>query len=72
MDNPERPGSDLVKAVIQLTKDEKGADKSKLENKIIAHCRKDIAAYKVPRIIEFVDEMPLTTIGKVDKKVLRA
>lgn len=31
------------------------------------HC----APYEVPKIIEFIDEIPLTAVGKVDKKVLR-
>ncbi len=69
--NPERPGSELVKAVIQLVAAEKDGDKKKLENKIITHCKEYMAAYKVPKIVEFVDEMPLTAVGKVDKKVLR-
>ncbi|MBU3916271.1 hypothetical protein KKA14_12120 [bacterium] len=30
-----------------------------------------MAPYKVPKIINFVPEMPLTAVGKVDKKVLR-
>jgi 2,3-dihydroxybenzoate-AMP ligase len=31
-----------------------------------------VAAFKVPDRIEFVDELPKTAVGKVDKKVLRA
>jgi len=27
--------------------------------------------YEVPKIIEFTKELPLTTVGKVDKKALR-
>jgi non-ribosomal peptide synthetase component E (peptide arylation enzyme) len=26
---------------------------------------------EVPKIIEFVDELPFTSVGKIDKKVLR-
>lgn len=35
------------------------------------HCRKVIAPYKAPRVIEFVDALPRTTTGKVQRYVLR-
>lgn len=35
------------------------------------HCRAHLAPYKVPRRIEFVDALPKTTVGKIDKKQLR-
>jgi long-chain acyl-CoA synthetase len=38
---------------------------------VLAHCRKRIAGYKVPRALYFVDELPRTPIGKVAKTVLR-
>jgi len=31
-----------------------------------------MSPYKVPKIIEFIAEMPLTTVGKIDKKALRS
>jgi fatty-acyl-CoA synthase len=34
-------------------------------------CRDQIAQYKVPRYIRFVDEMPMTITGKVQKFVMR-
>jgi len=30
-----------------------------------------MASFKAPRIVEIVDEIPLTSVGKVDKKALR-
>jgi len=36
-----------------------------------AHCRARIAAYKVPRLMVFVEDLPRTPIGKVAKAVLR-
>ncbi|HDP79743.1 MAG TPA: hypothetical protein ENN21_02755 [Spirochaetes bacterium] len=36
------------------------------------HCRTQLAPYKVPEFIEFVDEIPKTGIGKYDRKVLKA
>ncbi len=70
--NPERPGSEIVKAIIQLQEAGKGMDEAVIKEKILAHCKENLAPYKVPKIVSFVTEMPLTAIGKVDKKVLRA
>jgi len=42
------------------------------EEEIIAHCRANLAPYKVPTIIEFIDAIPRTAVGKPDRKVLRA
>ncbi len=69
--NPERPGSELVKAVITLKSRAKDQDRKTVEEKITTYCKENMAPYKVPKIIEFMDDMPLTAVGKVDKKVLR-
>ena len=39
---------------------------------LIAFCKQRLAAYKVPKVIEVVDDIPLTAYGKPDKKALRA
>jgi acyl-CoA synthetase (AMP-forming)/AMP-acid ligase II len=39
---------------------------------LVAHCRSLIASYKKPRTIDFVDALPRSFNGKVDKKALRA
>jgi len=38
---------------------------------LIAHCRSNLARYKVPSKIHLVAELPRTTVGKVDRKTLR-
>ncbi len=38
---------------------------------IISFCRKHLSAYKVPRIIEFRDELALSPAGKILRRVLR-
>ena len=38
---------------------------------IIAHARAHLSAYKVPKIIEFYDELPKTNIGKILRRALR-
>lgn len=69
--NPKRPGSDIVKLVVQLNSAYKSVDKEKVKAEIIDYARLNFAPYKVPKLIEFVETMPLTAVGKVDKKTLR-
>jgi long-chain acyl-CoA synthetase len=38
---------------------------------IVAFCRKELAAYKVPRIVEFRSELPKSLVGKVLRRELR-
>ncbi len=38
---------------------------------LIAHCRESLAAYKVPRLVEFLDELPKSNVGKVLRRELR-
>jgi long-chain acyl-CoA synthetase len=35
------------------------------------HCRRTLTAYKVPRFVEFRDELPKSTVGKILRKDLR-
>jgi long-chain acyl-CoA synthetase len=42
-----------------------------LAAELITHCRAELSAYKAPRHIEFVDEMPLGPTGKILKRELR-
>jgi long-chain acyl-CoA synthetase len=46
-------------------------DDSLTPEEIIAHCRRTLAAYKVPKLIEFRDELPKSPIGKIIRKDLR-
>jgi acyl-CoA synthetase (AMP-forming)/AMP-acid ligase II len=39
---------------------------------VIAHCRENLASYKKPRYVVFVDGLPRNTTNKVDKNTLRA
>ena len=38
---------------------------------LIAHCRENLTAYKVPREVEFLDELPKSPVGKVLRRELR-
>jgi long-chain acyl-CoA synthetase len=41
------------------------------EEEVIAYCRKNLAAYKVPKIIEFAGELPKTAVGKILRRKLK-
>jgi long-chain acyl-CoA synthetase len=38
---------------------------------VLAHCRRNLTGYKVPRYVEFRTELPKSTIGKVLRRELR-
>jgi long-chain acyl-CoA synthetase len=40
------------------------------EAEIIEHCRAQLAAYKLPRSVAFVDDLPKTSTGKVMRREL--
>jgi long-chain acyl-CoA synthetase len=41
------------------------------EEIIISHCRENLTNYKVPRLVEFRDELPKTNVGKILRRELR-
>ena len=49
----------------------KAADANVSEEDIIAHCRKELAAYKMPQRITFLDELPKSNVGKILRRELR-
>lgn len=65
--DPDRPGSERVKIYIEPTPD---ADQLTPEN-IRDHLDGNVPRQALPEEVEFVEEMPLTDIGKTDKKALR-
>jgi long-chain acyl-CoA synthetase len=70
--NPERPGSELVEAYVRPKADHPmAANRGSLEKNILAFAREKLSPYEVPKRVHILDELPLTTVGKVDKKVLR-
>jgi long-chain acyl-CoA synthetase len=38
---------------------------------VIAHCKKNLTAYKVPKVVEFRDSLPKTNVGKILRRELR-
>jgi fatty-acyl-CoA synthase len=48
------------------------SDRQVTAEEIVSFCRGQIAHYKIPRYIRFVDEFPMTVTGKIQKFVIRA
>ena len=48
-----------------------GGDQKLTKEEIIDYCRKNLTAYKVPKQIEFMEELPKTTVGKILRRELR-
>ncbi|MBN1571633.1 MAG: AMP-binding protein [Deltaproteobacteria bacterium] len=70
--NPDRPGSEMVRAYLTLSPSiDPGTDKEALKKEILGYAKERLAPYEVPKEIEILSEMPLTSVGKLDKKVLR-
>ncbi|MBU2453253.1 MAG: AMP-binding protein [Proteobacteria bacterium] len=70
--DPQKPGSEMVKAYVTIDKGLEfhgGEDAVKAD--IMAFAKQKLAAYEVPKEIEFRTELPLTSVGKLDKKALR-
>ena len=62
----ERLGEE-VKAVVQLK-----AGQSVTAEELIAYCKERVAAYKYPRSVQFVDQLPIGPTGKILKRQLKA
>ncbi len=66
-----RPGNDIVTLHLQLTAQGKQGERKDIEAQVMQFCRDNMAPYKVPKKIYFHDALPLTAVGKLDKKALR-
>lgn len=63
---PDRYRGETVKAFVVV---KEGAQLT--EQELDEHCRKYLAAYKVPKMYEFRDELPKTSVGKILRRVLQ-
>lgn len=63
---PDDYRGETVKALVSLR-----AGTAADATEIVAHCRDRLAGYKVPRLVEIVDELPKTVTGKIQRNVLR-
>ncbi|WPZ36287.1 acyl-CoA synthetase [Thalassobaculum sp. OXR-137] len=66
---PDPLRTQAVKACIVLAEGQVPSDD--LKRAIQSHVKTRLAAHEYPRIVEFVDELPMTTTGKIMRRVLR-
>ncbi|ADB60831.1 AMP-dependent synthetase and ligase [Haloterrigena turkmenica DSM 5511] len=65
---PDETRGEIIKAVVQPVSGETGSDE--LRSEIRNRVREKLAEYEYPREIEFVDELPTTTTGKIRRTEL--
>jgi long-chain acyl-CoA synthetase len=63
---PDPYRGETVKAFVVLKE-----GKEATEEEMIEYCRSNMAAYKVPKIVEFRKELPKTNVGKILRRALR-
>ena len=66
---PDETRGTVVKAFIVLQAGQMPS--AALEASLRDHVRKYLAPYEYPKIIEFIDALPMTTTGKVQRRLLR-
>ena len=64
---PDEKRGETVKAFVSLR-----PGTSATPEELVAHCRERMAAYKYPRSVVLVDELPKTVTGKILRRELRA
>ncbi|MGE6649075.1 long-chain-fatty-acid--CoA ligase FadD [Shewanella colwelliana] len=62
---PHEASGELVKIFVVAS------DKSLTEEQLIKHCRHHLTGYKIPKLVEFRDELPKTNVGKILRRELR-
>ena len=63
---PDAYHGEIVKACIALK-----PDVAATADDIVAHCRENLTEYKVPRLVEIRDTLPMSAVGKILYRVLR-
>ncbi|XP_077172859.1 acyl-coenzyme A synthetase ACSM4, mitochondrial-like [Paroedura picta] len=69
--SPDPIRGEVVKAFVVLSLNSTAQDKEKLTRELQEHVKKVTAPYKYPRKMEFVQELPKTTTGKIRRNELR-
>ena len=62
---PDDHSGEIVKVVIAKK------DPSLTEEEVFEHCKEHLTGYKRPKIVQFVDELPKTNVGKILRRELR-
>lgn len=62
---PDERSSEVVKVCVVKK------DPSLTKEELIAYCRENMTAYKVPKVVEFRDDLPKSNVGKILRRLLR-
>ena len=62
---PDEKSGEVVKLFVVKTND------SLTKQDVLAYCKENMTGYKVPRLIEFRDDLPKTNVGKILRRALR-
>ena len=46
-------------------------DQSLTREQVINHCKEHLTGYKIPKVIEFKDDLPKTNVGKILRRALK-
>ncbi|MDA3922661.1 MAG: AMP-binding protein [Salinisphaera sp.] len=71
MPDEKRPGNDIVNLYVELSAAGQQKPQDQVKQEILLFCREHMAPYKVPKAIHVIKAIPLTPVGKIDKKALR-
>ena len=63
---PDAYRGETVKAFVVLKEGERMT-----EEEVVGYCREHLAAYKVPKFVEFISELPKSAVGKILRRKLR-
>ena len=63
---PDEKWGEAVKAVVSLKE-----DKTATEEEIIAFCKQNLARFKAPKSVDFIDSLPKTASGKISRKEIK-
>ncbi|HEY8520243.1 MAG TPA: AMP-binding protein [Gammaproteobacteria bacterium] len=63
---PDRGSGEAVKLFVVRS------DPTVTREDVLAHCREHLTPYKVPRYVEFIEELPKSNVGKVLRRELKA
>jgi len=66
---PDVERGSIVKAYIKLRQGESESDE--MTESLCQHVRTQLAAYKAPREVEYVDDFVMTSSGKINRRILR-
>lgn len=69
--NPERPDSEIVKLYVQKSEAYQDKPDDEIQAELNGFAREKLSPYKIPKVYEFVPSIPMTSVGKIDKKSLR-